>query len=60
MKTRLHNLNVNLGRLQEFETKIGGRLPEDYREFLVKYNGGVTIFSATIKNMYVIVNEIFA
>jgi hypothetical protein len=27
-------------RLEEFEAKIGSRLPEDYREFLINHNGG--------------------
>jgi len=26
--------------LQRFETLIGAQLPEDYREFLIKCNGG--------------------
>eukprot|EP00026_Physarum_polycephalum_P004607 Phypoly_transcript_04629.p1 GENE.Phypoly_transcript_04629~~Phypoly_transcript_04629.p1 ORF type:complete len:708 (+),score=159.25 Phypoly_transcript_04629:32-2125(+) len=33
-------------KLADLETKIKGRLPRDYKVFLQKYNGGVTIYSA--------------
>ncbi len=44
MKFKIKNANPNgplsLTRLREFESGRGIRLPEDYRHFLLEYNGG--------------------
>jgi len=43
---------INLDTLEEFEQNLGTKLPDDYREFLVKHNGG-----KPIPNVYNIPNN---
>ena len=42
--TTIHNSlpagTTNESAIQEFEKLIGHRLPDDYREFLLEFNGG--------------------
>lgn len=40
------NSDLDLADLDSFEGEIGATLPEDYREFLVRFNGGPILFDS--------------
>ncbi|MGR8930379.1 MAG: SMI1/KNR4 family protein [Gammaproteobacteria bacterium] len=53
---------INESDLQAFETQIGKTLPEDYRDFLLKYNGGYPVpnywcFKAIWQDIFAHFNE---
>ena len=35
--------------IEAFEREIGGRLPDDYKEFLLAHNGGITELLLEVK-----------
>lgn len=58
--------SVNLNRLSELENQLNKPLPEDYREYILKYNGGFLINTAfkiekgefsLIHNIYRLTNQ---
>src|SRR5437899_12283709 len=39
---------ISEGDIARFEDRLGYQLPEDYREFLLKYNGGLAMVGAVV------------
>jgi hypothetical protein len=43
---RKFHSDLNLSDLESFEVEIGATLPKDYRDFLIRFNGGKILFDS--------------